>query len=280
MKYPWLQPLYSDLQKYQNIAPLSLMIVSTRGMGVSDLLDQWVYSLLSQDLSMNSSAMLEAGSHPDYLKVNERPCSVDKVREVIEFVSTKPRVSKKKVVFIDDVTTMSIQACNALLKVLEEPPSQVVFILRTPSLNEVMPTLISRCMVLNHAQPCRQVIVDWLKNYSNENNQLLELKSIFASDRPLIAKDIDIEYVLDYVSKAINPLQNIVDLEPCPDNMLDHIMWTQIMIHHVIKSKNDLSIKAKIILIEWYQELTLSIKLLKRKWYGIKKYFGKHFISN
>lgn len=68
------------------------------------------------------------------------------VRELIDEVAYPPSILKKRVYIIDEVHMLSDSAFNALLKTLEEPPEYVLFILATTELNQLPPTIISRCM--------------------------------------------------------------------------------------------------------------------------------------
>ncbi len=71
---------------------------------------------------------------------------VDNVREnIIDAARFAPTQLKKKVFIIDEVHGLSINAFNALLKTLEEPPAHVVFILATTELHKVPETIVSRC---------------------------------------------------------------------------------------------------------------------------------------
>lgn len=70
---------------------------------------------------------------------------VDNIREIIERSRFAPVQSRFKVYAIDECHMLSTAAFNALLKTLEEPPPQVVFILATTDPQRVLPTIISRC---------------------------------------------------------------------------------------------------------------------------------------
>ncbi len=71
---------------------------------------------------------------------------VDNVREnIISFSRLTPNNSKYKVFIIDEVHMLSISAFNALLKIIEEPPTHVIFILCTTEIQKVPLTIISRC---------------------------------------------------------------------------------------------------------------------------------------
>jgi DNA polymerase-3 subunit delta' len=90
------------------------------------------------------------GDHPDfiYLKPEKTEIKVDQVRAVREFVYIKPALSHKKVVVIYNADAMNPYAQNALLKVLEEPPLDTHFILVSHNLNSILPTIKSRCFML------------------------------------------------------------------------------------------------------------------------------------
>ena len=70
---------------------------------------------------------------------------VDNVRELREDVMFTPASAKYKVYIIDEVHMLSIQAFNALLKTLEEPPSHIIFIFATTEIQKVPQTILSRC---------------------------------------------------------------------------------------------------------------------------------------
>ncbi len=73
---------------------------------------------------------------------------VDNVREeIIDKAPYPPSQLKKKVYIIDEVHMLSKQAFNALLKIMEEPPRYLVFVLATTEINKVPETIISRCQI-------------------------------------------------------------------------------------------------------------------------------------
>jgi len=70
---------------------------------------------------------------------------VDNIRDIIEKAQFTPNKAKYKVYIIDEVHMLSKGAFNALLKILEEPPEHVKFILATTEVNKVPETILSRC---------------------------------------------------------------------------------------------------------------------------------------
>ena len=92
------------------------------------------------------------GIHPDITVVRKqegkREILIEQIRELKRDVIIVPNESDKKAYVIDDADTMNDNAQNALLKILEEPPSHAVFILRSSSPAELLPTVRSRCVEL------------------------------------------------------------------------------------------------------------------------------------
>ncbi len=87
-----------------------------------------------------------ADRHPDVLEMDAASrTGVDDVREIIEACHFRPIQGRMKVFIVDEVHMLSRNAFNALLKTLEEPPSQVTFIFATTELRKVPITVLSRC---------------------------------------------------------------------------------------------------------------------------------------
>lgn len=92
-------------------------------------------------------------NHPDIITlIHEKPGTIgveDIRRGIVSDVSIRPYSGKWKIYVINDAEKMSVQAQNALLKTLEEPPDYVVIILLTSNMSALLPTVISRSTVLN-----------------------------------------------------------------------------------------------------------------------------------
>ena len=92
-------------------------------------------------------------NQPDIIYVtHEKPniISVDDIRHQLNNdIVIKPYSSKYKVYIIDEAEKMNIQAQNALLKTIEEPPSYAVILLLTTNADSFLPTILSRCITLN-----------------------------------------------------------------------------------------------------------------------------------
>lgn len=96
-----------------------------------------------------SCVSFERNEHPDFIEVDAAShTGVDHVRGLIESAALRPVLSPHKVYLIDEVHMLSKAACNALLKVLEEPPRGVIFILATTDPQKIIDTVKSRCFQL------------------------------------------------------------------------------------------------------------------------------------
>ena len=100
-----------------------------------------------------SCLQAESGNQPDIIWItHEKPnvISVDEIRQqIVNDISLKPYSSRYKIYVVPDAQLMNAQAQNAILKTLEEPPEYAIIILLTSNLDKILPTIISRCIVLN-----------------------------------------------------------------------------------------------------------------------------------
>lgn len=96
--------------------------------------------------------------------------SVDDIREIVDNIGIAPTNSLYKIYIIDEVHMLSNQAWNAFLKTLEEPPSNVVFILATTDIQKVPITVLSRCQRFDFQRIDRNLIFDNLKKICDLEN--------------------------------------------------------------------------------------------------------------
>ena len=92
-------------------------------------------------------------NHPDIITLqHEKPGTIgveDVRQQIVADVFIKPYNSRWKVYIVNDAEKMSVQAQNALLKTLEEPPGYVVIMLLTSNISALLPTILSRSVILN-----------------------------------------------------------------------------------------------------------------------------------
>jgi DNA polymerase-3 subunit delta' len=102
--------------------------------------------------SCSACTRIAQSKHPDVstLQVprDKTEIGIDQIQEVQKSASLKPYEGLCRVFIINGADRLSAEAANRLLKSLEEPPSQVLFILTANRVEDVIPTIVSRCMVI------------------------------------------------------------------------------------------------------------------------------------
>lgn len=96
---------------------------------------------------------------------------VDNIRDLIEESRYAPQHGKYKVYIIDEVHMLSNSAFNALLKILEEPSSHIVFILATTELHKVPPTIGSRCQKFQFKLMTNEQLMDSMKSILSQEGR-------------------------------------------------------------------------------------------------------------
>jgi len=95
---------------------------------------------------------------------------VEDARNLLEKVHFVPVSGKYKVYIIDEVHMLTTEAFNTLLKTLEEPPKNLVFILATTEAHKVLNTIISRCQRFDFKRVPHELIIKWLKELAKQEN--------------------------------------------------------------------------------------------------------------
>jgi len=132
------------------------LMVGPAGSGRSTLARAFADTLITAgETRPDVSAQVLAGSHPDVtvLATDRVTISIDEVRELVQKSYFSPSMSSHRVIIIEDADRMTERTSNVLLKALEEPPPQTVWVLCAPSANDVLPTIRSRCRVITLTTP-------------------------------------------------------------------------------------------------------------------------------
>lgn len=100
-------------------------------------------------LSCISCTAMLRGNHPDFFEIDAAShTGVDTIRQIIDASLMLPLMGSKKIYLIDEAHMLSKASFNALLKILEEPPASVVFMLATTDSHKIIDTVRSRCFQL------------------------------------------------------------------------------------------------------------------------------------
>ena len=110
-------------------------------------------------------------NHIDVLEVNGADkTSIDDIRDLIEFSRYGPTSAKYKIFIIDEVHQISRNAFNGLLKILEEPPQHLRFILATTEIKKVPVTIVSRCQRFDLSRIKSDQLFQFIKKITEKEN--------------------------------------------------------------------------------------------------------------
>ena len=156
------------------------ILTGEAGMGRKSIANAFAMTLLCEKggsepcMSCHSCKQVMSGNHPDLIYVtHEKPGSigVDDVREQInDTIMIRPYSSYYKIYIVDEAEKMTVQAQNALLKTIEEPPSYAVIILITTNQEAFLPTILSRCVQMK-LKPLKDFTI---KSYLTQNLHIAE----------------------------------------------------------------------------------------------------------
>ena len=200
------------------------ILAGEAGMGRKSLAHAFALTLLCEKggsqpcMNCHACKQVLSGNHPDLIHVtHEKPGSigVDDIREQInDTIMIRPYSSYYKVYIVDDAEKMTIQAQNALLKTIEEPPSYAVIILLTINEDLFLPTILSRCVQLKLKPLKDSVIQAYLKETMGIPEREAQLYAAFA--RGNLGKAIklsDSEEFKDMYKRLLSMLRNIMNMD-------------------------------------------------------------------
>src|SRR6266581_4104910 len=99
---------------------------------------------------------------------------IDSIRELREKVMVPPSSGKYKVYILDEAHMLTVEAFNALLKTLEEPPAHAIFVMATTDVHKMLPTVLSRCQRFDFKRITSRQIVDRLRFVAEQEQITLE----------------------------------------------------------------------------------------------------------
>ncbi|HEY0665340.1 MAG TPA: DNA polymerase III subunit delta' [Gallionella sp.] len=192
--YPWQKADWLRLQELRKRPPHGLLFKGGKGIGKFDLALNFAQSLLCErpdadGLSCGNCSSCHwfgQGSHPDFRLVQpealgadsgesesgkkpSKQISVDQIRGLADFFGMSAHQGGRRVIVVHPAETMNTNAANALLKSLEEPPAGLLFILVTHKPQQLLPTILSRCLSFALPSPDAGSAVRWLGEQGVKN---------------------------------------------------------------------------------------------------------------
>ena len=160
------------------------------GMGKKTLANAFAMTLLCEEggkepcMHCHACKQVLSGNHPDLIYVtHEKPASmgVDDIREQInDTIMVRPYSSQYKIYIVDEAQKMTVQAQNALLKTIEEPPAYAVIMLLTTNPDAFLQTILSRCVQLKLKPLKDSVVKGYLEDKLQVKDVQAEIYSAFA----------------------------------------------------------------------------------------------------
>ena len=247
--YRWQQDIWKRLSQRSSLSSYALLLKGRQGIGKREFARQLAAGLLCNKPSTNEEACgdcpscrwLAGGEHPNFYQIEPEALSgktaetasvssaeegttakakkkpsqqigVDQIRALTDFVNLSAHQQGYKIILIHPAEAMNLAAANALLKKLEEPPPGVIFILVTHRIQQLLPTIRSRCQLITMPAPDVATAKDWLTQQGVEDPSACLAAASFA---PLSALAFnDPEYIaqhnlfLDQISvpEKLNPI--------------------------------------------------------------------------
>ena len=205
---PWQDSIWSQLVGWRERLPHALLLHGGRGIGKRHLVKAFAQLLLCEapvDAApcgrCAGCQLVAADNHPDLRWLTpaasmpsrddadpngedsqadssdtrsskgakpSREIVIDQVRKISEFLSISSHRGGRRVVLLLPAEALNASASNALLKMLEEPPPGTTFLAVSDQLDAVLPTILSRCVLLRAPSPSRTQSLAWLRSIGVE----------------------------------------------------------------------------------------------------------------
>jgi len=252
--YPWNQTIWDSLIRPKQRLPHGLIFCGSEGLGKLNLAMRLSQQVLCASPDSNNEPcdecrnchLFAAGTHPDFHFICSEEAAfrdsllsakygarylpdmrrgkgvklksvigVDQIRALIDKSSTHTHIADHRVILISPAQAMNINAANALLKLLEEPPASTLIILVCITSESLPATIRSRCMQIPFAAPDRNVATNWIKSQNpdfSEVNSAIEL----ANCAPLKALEYLESGFMERRIDLFSDVERLVDLSGDP----------------------------------------------------------------
>ena len=223
--YSWQQDIWKRLIQPSSLSSYALLLKGRQGIGKYAFARHLAAAMLCQKPLSNKEACgvcascrwLASGEHPNFYqiqpealsgqtaeeqnveegtttKAKKKPSqqiSVDQIRGLTDFVNLSAHQQGYKIILIHPAEAMNLAAANALLKKLEEPPAGVIFILVSHRIQQLLPTIRSRCQLIAMPMPDVAAAEDWLTQQGVDSPSACLAAASFAPLSALAFNDPD-----------------------------------------------------------------------------------------
>ncbi|MXY55999.1 MAG: hypothetical protein F4029_07800 [Gammaproteobacteria bacterium] len=157
---PWLSDALARVRRIGARLPHALLIHGPRGWGEERIANALALDLMALEPGRDARAV----AHPDlrWLQPEDGVIRVDSIRAIEEFLVQTPQAAPRKIAVIEDADRMNVNAANALLKSLEEPPQESFIAMSTSAPERLLPTVRSRCQQIRIRRGGGDEVRNWL----------------------------------------------------------------------------------------------------------------------
>ncbi|MDX2370089.1 MAG: DNA polymerase III subunit delta', partial [Colwellia sp.] len=260
---PWLSSHQLILsEQYSNATlPHAILINGVSGSGKLELA-QWLVQLLnckqpnqlveSKEVVLQgcghckSCLLLNSHTFPDHLNLvaQKNSLGIDDVRYANGFLQKTAYLGQFKTVLIENAQTMTQAAMNALLKTLEEPSDNSVIILLTNDVEILLPTIISRCRVLNLRPAVGEALILQLKEESIKGGEV-------NVEAPLLSTDpfVNLTQLPELTDATINDAFKV--FKECYIRYLCYQQGESQLLQHLLNNEHAL---------RWLEQITVNLQ--------------------
>ena len=272
---PWLSSHQLILsQQFDNATlPHAILINGVSGSGKLELA-QWLITLLNckqpNNVVENKNVSLQGCGHckscllqksntfPDHLNLiaQKNSLGVDDIRHANSFLQKTAYLGKFKTVLIENAQTMTQAAMNALLKTLEEPSDNSVIILLTNDSESLLPTIISRCRVLNIRPAVGEALISQLTEQGITKGE-------FNVETPSLARDpfVNLTQLPELTDEVVNAAFKV--FKECYIRYLCDRQGESQLLQHLLNHEHAL---------RWLEQITVNLQ----RDYFLDKIDNKH----
>ncbi len=186
--YPWQTEHWQHWLAQQDRLAQAYLLTGATGIGLSDFITEMSRSLLCQQSGQEVCQqckychLFQQDLHPDLFKLtvleNKKNISIDQVRELNRKLFETSHQGGFKVAVIEQAEKLNINAFNALLKTIEEPPQGTIILLSSYQPSRLPATIKSRCRQLRFAKPSLEIAIAWLVKQCQKQHPQADLSLV------------------------------------------------------------------------------------------------------
>lgn len=218
--FSWQQSQLQQIMQANTHLPHALLLLGPAGTGKHAFALSVSKALLCKQPTAHllacehcpSCTWFSEGGHPDFRLIEpedvdnsddapkkkstkKRQISVAQIRQLVDYLSlSSHQVNARRVILISPAELLNNASANALLKMLEEPPANTLFLLVTSQIQRLLPTIISRCLKIDMPKPTKTEALAWLQTQPLNNIEIAENALDYAGGAPLLVLELSEQF--------------------------------------------------------------------------------------